>query len=35
MITGLTVSRILDVKAIELVPALIIVMPLVALFLVF
>lgn len=35
MITGLAVSRILDVKAIKLVPALIIVMPLVALFLVF
>lgn len=35
MITGLTVSRILDVKAIKLVPALIIVMPLVALFMAF
>ncbi len=32
MITGLTVSKILKVKAINLVPALIIVMPLVALF---
>ena len=35
IITGLTVSKILDIKAIKLVPALIIVMPLVALFLAF
>lgn len=32
MITGLTVSKILSIKAINLVPALLIVMPLVALF---